>query len=151
MFPCREKKNRERTKRKGLEATQGGEGREEAQPADPQGFGARERTQAEHTVAIVWSLLPFCQSSRWGLREDDFRLGTRSEESLKVLLRPGSLTRHRSPITPKQSNPFQSGMRFFTVYCPYCGNRVGVMSQSLSGWDGVFHQGLLDDLRERGG
>jgi len=66
-------------KRKGLEATQGGEGGEEAQPADPQGFGARERTQAGHTVAIVWSLLPFCQSSRWGLREGQ-RFSSRDPE-----------------------------------------------------------------------
>ena len=68
-FLAERKKNRKRTKQKGLEATQGGEGREEAQPADPQGFGALEKTQAEHTVAIVWSLLPFCQSSGWGLVE----------------------------------------------------------------------------------
>ena len=47
---------------KGLEATQGGEGGEEAQPADSQRIDAQEKEQIGHTAAIIGILLPFCQS-----------------------------------------------------------------------------------------
>ena len=63
-----------------------------------------------------------------------FRLRTRSEESLKVLLCPRPLTRHRSPITPKRSNPFQGGMGFFTL--------SGVVSASYSQGRNPFQGGM---------
>ena len=36
-------------------------------------------------------------------------------------------------------NPFQGGMGFFTENTCSIFYRAGIRSQSLSGWDGVFH------------
>ena len=190
MFPCREEKSRKRTKRKGLEATQGGEGGEEAQPADLQGFGARERTQAGHTVTIVWSLLPFCQSGGRETREGQ-RFSSRDPERGEPGISFASTAPRASPIAhhseaiqslsgwdgfftgqpesdglgeevrtvaipfrvgwgfshieywllvprPMCRNPFQGGMGFFTVF-KFPDEATVLPSQSLSGWDGVFH------------